>query len=142
VSEYQNHFQRTNLFCRRLKENDLLEPASARFRLPGGEETSLGGFMTINRDKLKALSGDVLAEMARTDELEMCYVHLQSLNNLTPMAQRIAEAAAGATSPPPVRPTAEGAPAETAPEEAAAGEADLSPAQRAEKKSAKLKKPN
>jgi hypothetical protein len=142
VSEYQSLFERTNLFCRRLKKNDLLEPASARFRLPGGEEASLGGFMTINRDKLKALSGDVLAEMARTDELEMCYVHLQSLNNLTPMAQRIAEAASGETAPPPVKLTAEAAPAETAPREAAAGETVRSPAKRAEKKSANSKKPN
>ena len=100
VREYQALFERTNLFCRRLKEHDLLEPASARFRLPGGEQASLGGFLTINRDKLKALPGDVLAEMARTDELEMCYVHLQSLNNLTPMAQRIAAAAAGETAAP------------------------------------------
>jgi hypothetical protein len=91
--------------------------------------------MTINRDKLKALSGDVLAEMARTDELEMCYVHLQSLNNLTPMAQRIAKAAERETAPAPVEPTAEGAAAETAPAEAAEGETVLSPAKRAERKS-------
>jgi len=34
--------------------------------------------------------------MARTDELELCYVHLQSLNNLTPMARRIAASQAAA----------------------------------------------
>jgi len=111
VREYQSLFERTQLFCRRLKEHGLLEPASARFRLPGGEQASLAGFFTINRDKLKALPGDVLAEMARTDELEMCYVHLQSLNNLTPMARRIAEKAAGETA----------APTEQRPEEESAG---------------------
>lgn len=85
--EYQALFERTQSFCQRLKDHDLLEPGQARFNLPGGEFAALGGFFTINRDKLKALPPDVLAEMARTDELEMCYVHLQSLNNLTPLAR-------------------------------------------------------
>lgn len=86
--EYQAQFNRTNLFSKRLRELDLFEPAEARFQLPGGETAALSGFQTINRDKLKALPGDTLSEMAKTDELELCYVHLQSLNNLTPMAQR------------------------------------------------------
>ena len=97
--EYQGLFQRTELFCKRLKEHGLLEPANARFRLPDGEEASLGGFFTINRDKLKALPSEVLIEMIKTDELEMCYVHLQSLNNLTPMARRIAGAEGTDTAP-------------------------------------------
>ena len=71
-----------------LKELDLLEPAQARFKLPTGEQASLAGFNTVSREKLKALSGDKLSEMAATDELELCYVHLQSLNCLTPMAER------------------------------------------------------
>lgn len=91
--EYQSLFERTQLFCRRLKEHDLLQQAQANFNLPDGERTQLGGFYTINRDKLKALPPEVLAEMAKTDELELCYVHLQSLNNLTPMARRLAAAA-------------------------------------------------
>lgn len=87
--EYQNLFQRTQLFCKRLKEHDLLDAGRATFNLPGGQNSSLAGFSTINRDKLKALPPETLAEMARTDELELCYVHLQSLNNLTPMARHL-----------------------------------------------------
>lgn len=86
--EYQALFERTQTFCQRLKEHDLLEPGQARFNLPGGEFAALSGFYTINRDKLKALPADVLSEMARTDELEMCYVHMQSLNNITPLARK------------------------------------------------------
>ncbi|MFT4782317.1 MAG: hypothetical protein ACI9IV_000043 [Paracoccaceae bacterium] len=93
VREYQSLFNRTTLFCRRLKEHDLLQAAQAQFNLPGGESASLAGFYTIDREKLKALPADVLAEMARTDELELCYAHLHSLANLTPMARRIAGAA-------------------------------------------------
>lgn len=94
--EYQALFDRTTRFCQRLKEHDLLQAAQAQFSLPGGESTSLAGFFTINREALKALAPEVLAEMARTDELELCYAHLHSLGNLTPMAQRVAASAAAA----------------------------------------------
>lgn len=89
ASEYQAQLKRTEAFCQRLAKLDLLEQAHAQFNLPGGERTQMQGFKTINRDKLRALPGETLAEMARTDELELCYVHLHSLNNLTPMAQRL-----------------------------------------------------
>lgn len=94
--EYQGLFDRTQLFCKRLMDHDLLKPAQAQFSLPGGQSAQLGGFFTLDRDKLKALPAEVLAEMAKTDELELCYVHLQSLNNLTPMARRIAASQAAA----------------------------------------------
>lgn len=90
AQEYQALFQRTQLFCKRLKEHDLLEPAQAQFNLADGEKAQLSGFFTISREKLKALPAETLAEMAKTDELELCYVHLNSLNNLTPMARRAA----------------------------------------------------
>ena len=48
----------------------------------------------INRDKLKALSAKKLKDLAETDELELCYMHLQSLNNLAPMARRLSAVAA------------------------------------------------
>lgn len=94
--EYQALFDRTQIFCNRLKEHDLLEAGQAQFNLPGGQTSQLGGFFTINRAKLKALPPETLAQMASTDELELCFVHLQSLNNLTPMARRHTD---GATVP-------------------------------------------
>ncbi len=97
--EYQALFDRTQVFCRRLLENGLLQAGLAQFNLPGGRRTQLGGFFTINRDKLKALPAETLAQMARTDELELCYVHLQSLNNLTPMARRVVGGGAAAPEP-------------------------------------------
>ena len=89
-TEYQAQFNRTQAFAKRLNELGLLEPAQAQFSLAGGERTQLTGFKTINRDKLRNLPEETLAQMAKTDELELCYLHLQSLNNLTPMTQRIA----------------------------------------------------
>lgn len=88
--EYQALFQRTSVFCERLVKNDMLEPATAQFKLPDGETRSLTGFQTISRDKLKALDPEILAEMVKTDELELCYTQIHSLNNLTPLAQKFA----------------------------------------------------
>jgi hypothetical protein len=97
--EYQSLFERTQVFCRRLVANGLLQPAQAQFNLPGGQRSQLGGFLTVDREKLKALPPEELAQMAATDELELCYVHLQSLNNLTPMARRIVAGGGAAPEP-------------------------------------------
>ncbi|MBI1395986.1 MAG: multidrug transporter [Betaproteobacteria bacterium] len=95
LQEYQAQFQRTQQFCRKLREHDLLEPMQAQITTAGGEKLSLSGFMTVSRDRLKALSADVLAEMARTDELELVYLHLASMRNFQSMVDRL-----GATAPP------------------------------------------
>ncbi len=90
IQEYQNQFTRTQAFAKKLVDLGLLEPAQAQFQM-AGKQSALAGFQTINRAKLKELSGDQLKELAATDELELCYMHLQSLNNLTPMARRLAD---------------------------------------------------
>jgi hypothetical protein len=89
VEEYQRHFERTQAFCRKLGDLELLEPMAARFKLPSGDKAQLTGFMAIDRDKLKALPGDTFAELARTGELELMYVHLQSLRNLEKVLARV-----------------------------------------------------
>jgi hypothetical protein len=94
VSSYQGQYERTKLFCDRLVQLKVLDPAQARFSLPDGKTGSLAGFFTINRDKLKAIPQELLAEMFQNDELELCYLHLQSLNNINTMAQHL-DAAVG-----------------------------------------------
>ncbi len=94
LQEYQAHFQRTQAFCQQLKDLDLLESMQAHISMPSGSQQSLTGFQVINRDRLKALAGDQLAELAKTDALELAYLHLQSLNNFSVMAER---AGAGST---------------------------------------------
>ncbi len=103
--EYQALFQRTRALCNRLKELDLLEPMQAQFTLPDGQRRSLTGFMAVSRTKLKELGDDVLAQMVRSDELELIYLHLQSMQNFSAMLQRIgarpeAEVAAEGVAPP------------------------------------------
>ena len=85
---YQAHFQRTEIFCKKLKELDLLEPMSAQFTTPKGEKVNLTGFKAIDRNKLKDLTGDQFKELAKTDELELTYVHIQSMRKLNLMIEQ------------------------------------------------------
>ena len=94
LQEYQLQFQRTQIFCDKLKELDLLDTMQAHISLPTGSQQSLTGFQVINRERLKALEADKLAELAKTDALELAYLHLQSLNNFSVMVE---QAGAGST---------------------------------------------
>ena len=96
LEQYQIEFQRTQAFCKRLLELDLLEPMRAQAELGTGEKLSLGGFMAVNRDKAKALPPEKLAELAKSDELELLYLHLHSMRNFPAMANRLAGKAAPA----------------------------------------------
>ncbi len=88
LKSYQAQFRRTQAFCKKLKDLNVLEPMQAQFTLGTGERALLAGFMAVNREKLKGLSGDELSQLAKTDELELIYQHLQSLRNLSDVAQR------------------------------------------------------
>ena len=74
--------ERTKVYCAKLTELGLLDPMSAEITLASGESKSLGGFKAVNRQKLKELDPEKLAELSRTDELELTYVQLLSMNNL------------------------------------------------------------
>jgi hypothetical protein len=94
LQEYQLQFHRTERFCKRILELDLLEPMQAQVELNSGEKYSLSGFMAISREKLKELTGDKLAELAKTDELELIYLHLQSMRNFAALRDRLGVAKA------------------------------------------------
>jgi len=89
LQEYQAHFVRTQAFGRRLKEYDLLEPMQAKVTTPGGKVLSLTGFTAVSRSKLRALSGEQLTALAKTDELELLYLHLYSMRNFNDVKDRL-----------------------------------------------------
>jgi hypothetical protein len=89
LKEYQAHFERTKAFGRHIKELNLLEPMQAQVTTPKGEKLSLGGFMAVSRKKLRELSGDALSALAKTDELELLYLHLYSLRNFNDVKDRL-----------------------------------------------------
>jgi hypothetical protein len=90
LQEYRVQFQRTQAFGKKLKELDLLEPMQAQFTLDSGEKMSLAGFQAVDRKRLKALSGEALQQLAANDELELIYLHLQSMRNFTGVKDRLA----------------------------------------------------
>jgi hypothetical protein len=89
LQDYQTHFLATQRFCGRLRELGLLEPMSAQLTMQSGPAISLGGFMGVSRARLKALPGEALAELAKTDELELIYMHLHSLRNFDRLRDRL-----------------------------------------------------
>ncbi|WP_295430287.1 SapC family protein [uncultured Thiodictyon sp.] len=89
VKDYQVQHQRTSALCKHLSDLGLLEPMQAQFTLPGGARRGLTGFMAVNRTKLKALDRETLTNLVVSDELELIYLHLQSLQNFNRMLQRI-----------------------------------------------------
>lgn len=89
LQEYRLQFQRTQAFGKKLKELDLLEPMQAQFTLDSGEKMSLAGFQAVDRKRLKALSGDKLQELAANDELELIYLHMQSMRNFSGVKDRL-----------------------------------------------------
>jgi len=89
LQEYQAQFLRTQAFCKKVKELDLLEPMQAQISMGSGEKLSLSGFWAVSRTKLKALSGDKLAELAKTDELELLYLHLNSMRNFNVVREKL-----------------------------------------------------
>lgn len=89
LQEYQAQFERTKVFGNHLKELGLLEPMQATVKTPTGQTLSLGGFMAVSREKLRALNADALASLARTDELELLYLHLYSMRNFNEVKDRL-----------------------------------------------------
>jgi len=89
LKEYQIHFERTRLFGKRVMKLGLLEPMQARVTTPKGEKLALGGFLAVPRKKLRALDGEALASLAKTDELELLYLHLYSMRNFHDVKDRL-----------------------------------------------------
>jgi hypothetical protein len=94
---YQVETQRTQAFCKKLNDLNLLEPMQAQVPLKSGQNISLTGFMGVNREKIKALSGEALADLAKTSELEWVFLHLGSLKNFDAMKERLGASPAGET---------------------------------------------
>jgi hypothetical protein len=100
LQAYQVQFQRTQAFTQRLVALNLLEAMQARFTLRSGKVLTLTGFQAVNRERLKALTGEQLGELARYDDLELIYLHLHSLRHLSATAEKMGAESTGAGLPP------------------------------------------
>lgn len=88
LNDYQQQFATTQVFCKKLVELDLLESMQATMTLPGGGKHTLQGFYSVSRDKLQALEPSVLAELAKSNVLELIYLQMTSMNNLRYVVNR------------------------------------------------------
>lgn len=95
LQAYQVQFQRTRGLAKRLNDLGLFEAMQARFTLRNKQVLTLSGFLAVNRERLKALTGDQLAELQAYDDLELIYLHLHSMRHLTSTAERVGAAGAG-----------------------------------------------
>jgi SapC protein len=89
LKDYQTHVQLTTQFCENLSKLDLLEPMQANIEHADGDKSSLGGFMGINREKLKALKPAQLTELVKTGQMELIFAHLASLTNINDLMKRL-----------------------------------------------------
>ncbi len=99
LQEFEAQFARTRTFCRNLDELELLEPMHAEMVSATGEKSAISGFMCVNREKLKSLSGKTLARLAASDELELLYTHLYSLRNFENLKDRLSQQKPAQTEP-------------------------------------------
>jgi hypothetical protein len=89
LQAYQAQYEATRAFVKRIQDLDLLEPTQAQFTLRTGQTITLGGFMVVNRAKIRNLSGGDLAKLASSGDLDLIYAHVASQRNFTPTAERI-----------------------------------------------------
>ena len=92
LQSYQAQHEATRALCERLAALDLFEAMQAQFVLKSGQRMLLGGFKSLSREKLRNLSGDDLAQLAKSGDLDLIYAALQSLRNFTPLAEKLPDA--------------------------------------------------
>ncbi|MBW6507435.1 MAG: SapC family protein [Rhodobacteraceae bacterium] len=83
ASDYQAQHALTRSFTDRLRELDLLEPASATATLPDGSRLSLGGFLRVSTDRLANLDDAAVLDLFRTGFLAAIHAHVASMDQLS-----------------------------------------------------------
>ncbi len=83
LEQYRFEFQRTQSFCSKLVEFDLLEPLHID-PCPGElESLSSDGMMVVSREKAKSMTPNQISHFARSDEFGLLQLHFQSMRNLS-----------------------------------------------------------
>jgi hypothetical protein len=90
LQQYESEFHHTKALCTKLKELNLLEPMQAQINRGSVGRVALGGFSVVSRARLKTLSAEALAQLVRSDELELIHAHLLSLLNFSKVGVRFA----------------------------------------------------
>jgi hypothetical protein len=89
LREYQAEHQRTQAFARRMATLKLLEPVQANVAMDSGRKLALTDFKVVSRTRLKQIGDVALREMFISDDLELVYLHLQSLQAFAGLISRL-----------------------------------------------------
>lgn len=92
LRDYEADLDRTNAFCARLVELDLLEPLTATVTQPGKVSWNVTGFMGINEGRLMQLPDETVTEWHRNGWLARAWLHLFSLQCLQRLLQERGDA--------------------------------------------------
>ena len=101
LGQYQLEFQRTQAFCKKLKDLNLLEPMQAQIKFGSGQRMALGASRSWTACGSRPCRA-MCSQLVQSDELELIYAHLVSMRNFTTLRDRLAAA--------PPAPSAGGAP--------------------------------
>lgn len=82
--------QQLPAFIEALMRHQLLEPFVLDLEMPGGQQARLTGLFTVHEERLAALPGAVLEDLARQGHLMPIYMQLASLAQLPMLAERAA----------------------------------------------------
>lgn len=89
AAEYQRQREESVAFTALLKRYGLLEPASVNVTIGGDEVISVGGFLTVNREKLAKLDSESVLNLHALGQLEPIYLQLASLSNFDALSRRL-----------------------------------------------------
>ncbi|MEK8025371.1 MAG: hypothetical protein RLY78_642 [Pseudomonadota bacterium] len=84
---FEQEVERTRLVGRLLLDKGLLRDMRFDATLPGGEQLSVDGFLTIDADKLRALPEADVMLLHRNGVLGLIHAHQVSLGNMTKLAE-------------------------------------------------------
>ena len=88
VEQLETEAQRTRLLGRSLLELDLLQPMRFDATLPGGQQLSVDGFLTVDEKKFQELPEDKLPHLHKSGILAMIYAHQFSLGLMRGLVER------------------------------------------------------
>ncbi len=81
--------QGTPPFVAAMLAHDLLEPVLLSVPLADGSRSELGGYYTVNEERLQALDGGALEQLSRAGHLQAAYMAVASLSQMRALVDRL-----------------------------------------------------
>jgi len=86
LRDFQIENTKTSLFCERLMDNNLLKPMEGKVKVKDQDAVLLKGFFIVDYAQLKKLKQSALAKLMQSDDLDLIFSHLRSLDQFAKLA--------------------------------------------------------